>query len=127
MTKIPVFNHSPHAVFIGGVMIPPGDTREVEETLHPGYRRGDEAPAGDEARHIVDVLLAGDEAALLAAIPTLAHEDLELLGEREQQGVAREAVLAAISGRLLEAAGSAADTRPASGSTRGGKKSPVDR
>ncbi|MTD32401.1 hypothetical protein [Paludibacterium denitrificans] len=54
----------------------------------------------------------------MAAIPTLAHEDLEQLGEREQQGAQRKEVLAAIAERLLESASQKLDeTKSTSGNS----------
>ena len=35
MNKTPYFNDTPNFIFVGGVMVPPYSTREVDENLLP--------------------------------------------------------------------------------------------
>lgn len=111
--KVPFFNDSPHYRTVGTVLIPPNEVREVDATLLPDYQP--ETPFDEPAlpRPIVEVLLEGSQSALLASLPVLALEDLELLGEREQQGAARTAVLGAISEQLLSRAAATHDGQTA--------------
>ena len=60
---------------------------------------------------------------LLAALPSLAREDLELLGQREQLEAARREVLGAVSELLLDAASDDHDTQ--SGANQGEPQSPA--
>ncbi|MGY8624145.1 hypothetical protein [Chromobacterium violaceum] len=99
--KIPFYNDSEHYKTVGTQLIPPGETREVDATMLPGYAAAELALDDDAPVHIVDSLLAGSLHELLSAIPVLAREDLELLGEREQAEGRRKDVLAAVSERLL--------------------------
>lgn len=111
MEKVPHFNDSDQVAFVGGVLIPPRDTRDVDPTLLPGYAlsTADDVASPTGPQHIVDVLLQKSAAEILAAIPTLAPEDLEQLGEREQQGAARKEILAALAERLLTLASESHD------------------
>lgn len=116
--KVPFFNDSEHYKTIGTTLVPPGETREVDAALLSGYQPL-LAPEPDAPRHIVDVLLAGPVSELLAALPSLAREDLELLGQREQVEAARREVLGAVSQRLLDAA---SDDQDAHGETGQGER-----
>jgi hypothetical protein len=112
--KVPFFNDSKHYKTIGTTLVPPGETREVDAALLSGYQPL-LAPEPDAPRHIVDVLLAGPVSELLAALPSLAREDLELLGQREQVEAARREVLGAVSELLLDAASDDQDTKGETG------------
>lgn len=112
--KVPFFNDSKHYKTIGTTLVPPGETREVDAALLSGYQPL-LAPEPDAPRHIVDVLLAGPVSELLAALPSLAREDLELLGQREQVEAARREVLGAVSELLLNAASDDQDTKGETG------------
>lgn len=105
MDKIPYFNASGHTQFIGGVMVPPGETREVDSRLIPveASETKTEAPAAaDKLTDIVSVLLAGSLDNLLAHLPALALEDLEKLGEAEQVGQQRPEVLGPVAEQILK-------------------------
>ncbi|MBA8735326.1 hypothetical protein [Chromobacterium violaceum] len=105
--KIPFYNDSEHYKTVGTMLIPPGETREVDATMLPGFAAAELALDEDAPVHIVDALLAGSLSELLSAIPVLAREDLEQLGEREQAEGRRKDVLAAVSERLLTVASEA--------------------
>ncbi|EEG08239.1 hypothetical protein [Pseudogulbenkiania ferrooxidans] len=120
MEKVPYPNTSKHTEFIGGVMIPPGEVRGIDPTHHPKYRAAEAMEETASAMHIVDVLLAGPVSHLLAALPSLAIEDVEQLGEREQEGAARKEVLAAVSERLLEHAAAQHNTTEQGGTGESG-------
>ncbi|OWY40055.1 hypothetical protein CEK28_04790 [Xenophilus sp. AP218F] len=105
--KIPFYNDTDHYKTIGTQLIPPGEIREVDASLLPDFSAGDLGLDDDAPAHIVDVLLAGPLNELLATLPVLAREDLEQLGEREQQDGQRAEVLAAVAERLLALASAA--------------------
>lgn len=119
--KVPFFNDSKHYKTVGTTLVPPGETREVDAALLSGYQPL-LAPEPDAPRHIVDVLLAGPVSEMLAALPSLAREDLELLGQREQVEAARREVLGAVSELLLDAA---SDEQDAHGETGKGEPQPL--
>lgn len=99
--KIPYYNDTEHYKTVGTMLVPPGETREVDASMLPDYAAADLALDDDAPVHIVDVLLGGPHSELLSAIPVLAREDLEQLSEREQAEGRRKDVLAAVSERLL--------------------------
>ncbi len=107
--RIAYTNPHAHTEYIGGVMIPPGETREIDPTHHPEYRAPDAQYAADAPQHIVDVLLAGDVATLLAHVPALGVDDLQELSDREQAGPRRENVLSALAEQLLTLASAQVD------------------
>lgn len=114
MEKIAYTNTGKNPVYIGGVMIPPDDTREVDASLVPGFKPDAAASGAAEPTYIVDVLMQKPASEIMAAIPTLAIEDLEKLGEAEQTGPARKEVLAAIAEHLLSHANKAVEAQNAS-------------
>ena len=107
--RIAYTNSHAHTEFIGGVMIPPGETREIDATHHPDYCAPGTGAGNDSPSHIVDVLLAGDVATLLAHVPVLSVDDLQELSDREQAGARRENVLSALAEQLLTLASEQVD------------------
>lgn len=107
MKKIPFYNDADHMVFMGGVMVPPGETRLVDESLlQPAS-----APAAEDddgtTDHIQDKLvelLKNKQDDVLKALPDLSLEEVELLGDLEQAGQARKGILGAVAERLLASA-----------------------
>lgn len=102
--KIPFHNETDKFQHIGGVTIPPFDTRDVEATLHPDYQ----APKAEE--EVPDNPLA---ALLKAAVkdiqPKLAELDMEQLTalealEQESQKP-RASLIEAIAAAKLALAG----------------------
>lgn len=112
MKKIPYFNDADHIVFMGGVMVPPGETRLVDEALIVA----DPAVADDGGNAAVvdspdsfnieklEELLKNKQDDVLKAIPGLSLASVEALGELEQAGQARKGILGAVAERLLESA-----------------------
>lgn len=115
--RVAYTNPHKHPEYIGGVMIPAGETREIDATHHPDYRPPESGTA-DTPQHIVDVLLAGDAANLLAHIPALGAEDLQLLSDREQEGARRKEVLSAIAVQLLTLASEQQDEQAGTGESQ---------
>lgn len=107
--RVAYTNPHAHPEYIGGVMIPAGETREIDATHHPDYRPSESGTAA-APQTIVEVLLAGDVATLLAHIPALGADDLQALSDREQSGARRENVLSALAEQLLTLASAQVDS-----------------
>lgn len=87
---------------LGGKMIRPGATRDVEETLLPGF-----APAAAAVEPDMDAvleLLEGSVDTVKEAVPRLENEDLDRLEAAEIAGKARKGVLEAVANERLERA-----------------------
>lgn len=113
MKKIPYFNDADHVVFMGGVMVPPGETRLVDEALIvPAPAADDDGGNDDGAVDSTDSfdtakleeLLKGKQEDVLKALPGLSLDEVEALGDLEQEGKARQGILGAVAERLLESA-----------------------
>lgn len=112
MKKIPYFNDADHIVFMGGVMVPPGETRLVDEALIVAAPAAADDIGNDG---VVDSLgsintakledlLKGKQDDVLKALPGLSLAEVDALGDLEQVGQARKGILGAVAERLLESA-----------------------
>lgn len=106
-TKIPVTNNGAMAMYVAGLMIPPGETRhfnpdQVPDHLRPAAAEPEPETPGDP---LAD-LIKGTVKEIAAAIPGLSDEDLSRLGDLEQGegGAARKGVLSAIAEEILKRA-----------------------
>lgn len=98
MKKIPYHNTQNHAVFIGGVMVPSGETRLVDGSLLPPVpHQHPETVAADPLAE----LLKGKVDEITAQLEHLSLDELERLGDMEQTGQQRKGVLGAVAERLL--------------------------
>ena len=112
MGKRFVFNDGDTAKFIGGVMIPPQDGRDVDEMfLEPtegdGAGGGDaelEPERGDTALDNLREVLAGNVASVKAQLADFSDETLEQLAALEAEGANRSSLLAAIAAEQLKRA-----------------------
>lgn len=104
MKQIPYFNDTTHTVFVGGVMVPAGESRLVDARLLPQHEVHEPAP--EQADPLAE-LLKGTVAEVVAKLPELEHDDLERLGELEQLGQARKGILGPIAETLLATASKA--------------------
>ena len=109
--KIPVSNTGESAIYVGGKMIPPGETRVFEAgELPPEYRpeapATDAAPAGDDPLLTISALSVGK---LEAGLPDLGDEELARLEALEQaKEKPRAGALAVITAERLRRAEKAA-------------------
>lgn len=101
-------NETKNFMHIGGVTIPPGETREVDATLLPGHAP-DDGMAPDVPLDPLAQLMAGSVAVITAALPTLSDADLAHVTELEEAGVARKSMLAALSAENLARAAAKQD------------------
>ena len=100
MNKTPYFNDTPNFIFVGGVMVPPYSTREVDENLLPREAAA-EAEAPETEPDELAELLKGNVSEVVAKLPELSLDDIERLGDLEQTGQQRKGILGAIAERLL--------------------------
>lgn len=100
MAKKPFFNPGPNVLFVGGVMISPGDSRDVDEQL----LAADDAPqAAESAPPDPDAnfreLLSGT---LAEIVPTLADASDETLDALERLEQAHDAPRKGLLGPIAE-------------------------
>lgn len=104
MNLKPYFNDTNHVVFLGGVMIPAGDTRLVDVRLLPEpVMAAVSMPEGAAALDL-ETLLQGTVAEVMLVLPDLSREEVEQLGELEQMGQARRGILGPVADLLLTSA-----------------------
>ena len=102
--KIPFHNETDKFVHIGGVTIPPFDTRDVEATLHPDYK----APKAEEEKapdNPLAALLNETVKDILPKLPEMDMEQLTALEALEQEGKNRSSLIEAIAAAKLALAG----------------------
>ena len=104
MQKIAYTNETKTPQFFGGIMVPTGETREIDPTFLPSWRPATASTSNNTPVHIVDHLLAQPVSVILTAIPSLCIEDVDLMGEKEQEGAARKEILSVLAERLLSEA-----------------------
>ena len=103
MISKPYFNDTNHVVFLGGVMIPVGDTRLVDaRLLSEPIMAAVSMPEGTAID--LEALLQGTVAEVVLVLPDLSREEVEQLGELEQMGQARRGILGPVADRLLSSA-----------------------
>lgn len=108
--KIPVENKTAMPMYVGGLMIPPGETRhfdahQVPAHLLPTAPKVIEEPAPDPLLAI----LLGAVAAVMIGLPTLTDEELDRLAALETEGKNRKGVLGGIAAEKLVRAKKAAE------------------
>ena len=104
MISKPYFNDTNHVVFLGGVMIPVGDTRLVDARLLPEPVMAAVSTPEGAAAIDLEALLQGTVAEVMLVLPDLSREEVEQLGELEQMGQARRGILGPVADRLLSSA-----------------------
>lgn len=96
-------NETKKFMHVGGVTIPPGETREVDAALLPDHTLDDALEPDIPADPLVQ-LMAGSVATITVALPSLSDADLTRADELEQAGVARKSMLTALSAEILRRA-----------------------
>lgn len=99
MAVKPFTNTAKHVVFIGTTLVPPGETRFVDERLLASERSQSSGAA--QPPDPLTELLKKNVSGVIAGIEDLTIDDLEKLGDLEQLGQHRKGVLSAISERIL--------------------------
>ena len=105
MKQVPYKNTKKHAEHIGNKLVMPGQIREVEESLIPGYKPpAPQAVKVDSEREQLLAILDGTVPAITEALPGLSDADLGILEKAEQDGKTRSGVLSAFTKERLDRA-----------------------
>jgi len=105
MEQVPIENKGKSPIFVGGVMIPPGETRHfADDLLPPEFRSSAPAVVEEAAGDPLAELLDGTVAEVTGALDLLNREWLVQMEALEQAGKKRKGVLAAIAEELLRRA-----------------------
>lgn len=116
MKMKPFTNDTDRVIYLGNATIPPGQTRDVEETLHPDFAAEPKATAATEAADPLVDLLKGNTTSIKAALADLSEGELERLGDLEQAAAQpRKGVLGAIAEQILALGQKKADSDAAAG------------
>lgn len=107
MKEVPYTNNGKHPVHIGTKRIDPGQTRMVDATLVPGYKKSSDTPAApaDPLLELLDLSVNEIKPQLTA----LKLDDLGLLEAAERVGKTRKSLLAAIEEERLARAQSSTE------------------
>ena len=105
MKMVAYHNTGKMAVHIGNKCIMPGATREVDETLIPGFKppTPPKAETLDPTAELLSIL-DGSVGEVTAALVDLTAEQLDVLEKAEQDGKTRKGVIEAIAKSRLELA-----------------------
>jgi hypothetical protein len=106
-TKIPVSNNTAMPIYVGGLMIPPGETRHFEAHQVPAHLRPQPAEAAPEPAPADPLaeLVKHKVADVAAALPDLSDEDLARVLELDAaDGNARKGVAEAVAAEQLRRA-----------------------
>lgn len=118
----PFTNRKDHPVTVGGKRIYPGETRGVEETLHPNYKPASKAPAepADPALELLDNSIPD----IVAKLPDPSDEDFDRLRQGEADGKTRKGLLKAFEEEMLRRAETKAEGGEGGGDDTGEGKEP---
>lgn len=108
--KKPITNTTDKIMHVGGCTIWPGQTREVEETLHPDYRPEPAPEVAPDPYEDLLALLDGNVSEVREGLSALADDELtvlEGLESEEQGGKGRKGVFEAIAEERLARAAAA--------------------
>lgn len=96
------------AIFIGGVLIPPGSGRDIDEALLPVEHHGDVGAAEDVEASLAELvaeLHAKSVKEIAAELPSLTQEALDMLSEAEDAAAKpRTSLLAALQAERMRRA-----------------------
>lgn len=104
--KIPIYNNTAMPIYVGGAMIPPGETRHFDIEQVPHHLRP-AAPAVEEevAPNPLADILGHSVKDIVAMLPALHDDDLVAIGEAEQRAEKpRTTLLGAIAEEQLKRA-----------------------
>lgn len=106
--RIPVTNNTQMPIYVGAYMIPPGETRDFDESQVPAHLRPAPPAPEPEAPPAEDPLAAIREqsvADIVELLPALSDDELARLGDLEQiQANPRKTLLAALAEEQLKRA-----------------------
>ncbi len=103
--RVPIENTGKMPIFVGGVMIPPGEIRHFEDDmLPPEFRSAAPVAAEETAADPLAELLEGNVAQVTGGLDLLSREWLTQLEALELASKKRKGVLAAIAEEQLRRA-----------------------
>lgn len=102
--RVPIENTGKMPIFVGGVMIPPGEIRHFEDDLLPPEFRSSAPVSEAEAADPLAELLDGNVHEVTGGLDALSNEWLARLEAMELAGKNRKGVLAAIAEEMLRRA-----------------------
>lgn len=112
--RIPVHNNTAMPLYVGGNIVPPGETRDFPESQVPPHLRpapADEPKPGNDHAAKLAVLLDGSVGDVIEQFSVMTDADLATLIELEEGGKTRKTLIAALndelSDRALDAAAAA--------------------
>lgn len=109
MQQIPIENRGKTTIYVGGRMIPPGETRHFpEDEIPPEFRQPAETRAEPAAADPVQEFLAASAAQITGGLDVLSDQFLEAAENAEMGGKARKGVLQALAAERLARAERAA-------------------
>lgn len=91
--KLPFTNHGTAPIYVGAVLVRPGETRNVDPRYIPGAVVESAATPPPESKTI-EAFLAGSAKDVIAALAGLSDADLALAEAAETADKARKSVLA---------------------------------
>lgn len=103
MPKVPHTNDTDKFMHVGSVTIPPGETRDVDPTLLPGYEPEEEEKPQEHDNPLDDILLKSI-ADIVTLLPEVPSEQLLELEAMESVGKNRKGLLEAIAAEQLKRA-----------------------
>lgn len=113
--KYPVTNSTAIPIYVGALMIPPGETRHFElSQLPPEHRPIAEGETIAEPTDPLALILALSIAKAALGLPDLSDDELKQLEAMEEAGQARKGMLAEIGMEILRRAEVKAAQPPAS-------------
>jgi hypothetical protein len=99
MSKVPYTNNTSRHMNVGGKLIAPGDTREVDQRDVPGFKQAAK-PAPAERDQVRELLEKGVKA-IVSELPNLTDAQLIALADGEKAGKDRKSLLEAIAAEQL--------------------------
>jgi hypothetical protein len=106
--KVPHTNETQNFQHVGGVTIPPGETRDVDASLLPGHVADAPALDAEPLDHIAE-LLKGSVKAVTGEFGSMFDEELEHMAKLETAGQNRKSMIEAIVAEQLTRATKQAD------------------
>lgn len=96
MKKVSYTNETRNFQHVGGVTVPPGETRDVDPSLLPDYQSEGAAPEAPPRDPLAE-MMTGSVKVISAELVHLSDEDLARALQLEQEGLSRKSMLEAIT------------------------------
>lgn len=110
MKLVPFTNNTINTLHIGGATIPAGETRDVDESLLPGYGQETIGPEAELPSNPMIEMLKSNVRSVLEEIAALSDADLTQLVAQEEAGANRKTIIEAVGAEILRRAAGGAST-----------------